>query len=133
MQPRRHENTKKILLSCFCVFVACFWWAALPRSAAAAPLAEKSFSLDSPAEVVATLHARCEGCDWGVAGREGAEIAIAVDGQYRAHVMLTRGDADAEYRVMLGRYAKGAHAIAVTGDPSAAAAGVKVVQVSRVD
>jgi hypothetical protein len=99
----------------------------------AAPLAEKSFSLDAPAEVVATLHARCEGCDWGAAGREGAAVTISVDGRYRAHVMLTRGEVDSEYRVLLGGYATGAHAIAVAADPSATAAGVKALHVSRVD
>jgi hypothetical protein len=103
------------------------------RQSAPPLLASQSFTVDGASEVVATLHASCEGCDWGVAGREGAEVMISVDGAYRVHVMLTRGDADAEYRVMLGRYAKGAHAIAVTADPSAAAAGVKAVHVSRVD
>src|SRR2546427_9989484 len=42
-----------------------FPYTTLFRSAAA-PLAEQSFSLDHTAEVVATLHARCDGCDWGV-------------------------------------------------------------------
>jgi len=97
------------------------------------PLAQQSFTLREPAEVVATLHARCEGCDWGVAGREAAAVTISVDGAYRTHVMLTRGDADSEYRVLLGRYARGGHAIAVAADSSASASRVKGVQVSRVE
>src|SRR2546422_1290670 len=101
--------------------------------AAAAPSAEQSFSLDHTAEVVATLHARCEGCEWGIEGREGAAVTIAVDGRYRVHVMLTRGGADSEYRVLLGRYGRGTHAIAVAFDPSATARGVAAVHVSRVD
>src|SRR3989442_12985958 len=101
--------------------------------AAAAPLAEQSFSLDHTAEVVATLHARCDGCDWGVEGREGAAVTIAVDGRYRAHVMLTRGEDDAEYRVLLGRYGRGKHTVTVASDPSASAPGVGAVHVSRVD
>src|SRR5215467_3955253 len=88
------------------------------------PLAHQSFTLREPAEVVATLHARCEGCDWGVAAREAAAVTISVDGAYRTHVMLTRGDADSEYRVLLGRYARGGHAIAVAADSSASASRV---------
>ena len=101
--------------------------------AVTAPLSETSFSLDQPAEVVATLHAGCERCDWGVAGREGAAVTIAVDGRYRANVMLTRGEDDAEYRVLLGRHARGAHTVTVGSDPSATAPGVGAVRVSRVD
>ena len=101
--------------------------------AAAAPLAEQSFTLDQPAEVVATLHAGCERCDWGVAGREAAAVTIAVDGRYRTHAMLTRGDKDSEYRVLLGRYPRGTHAIVVEADPSSTARGVGAVRVSRVD
>ncbi|HEV8346946.1 MAG TPA: hypothetical protein VGQ16_10250 [Vicinamibacterales bacterium] len=101
--------------------------------AAAGPLAEKTFTLDSAAEIVATLHAGCERCDWGVAGREAAAVTIAVDGRYRVHVMLTRGERDAEYRVLLGRYARGTHRVAVTSDPSATARDVGAVHVSRVD
>src|SRR6266850_7793260 len=101
--------------------------------AVTAPLSETSFSLDQPAEVVATLHAGCERCDWGVAGREGAAVAIAVDGRYRSHVMLTRGEGDAEYRVLLGRYGRGSHTISVTPDQSATARGVGTIHVSRVD
>ena len=100
--------------------------------AVAAPLSKTSFSLDQPAEVVATLHAGCERCDWGVAGREGAAVTIAVDGRYRANVMLTRGEDDAEYRVLLGRYARGSHTVTVGSDPSATAPGVGAVRVSRV-
>jgi hypothetical protein len=101
--------------------------------AAAAPLAEQSFPLDQPAEVVATLHASCERCDWGVAGREGAAVTIAVDGSYRAHVMLTRGSRDSEYRILLGHYGRGRHAVVVAADPAATARGVGAVRVSRVD
>src|SRR5262245_24156319 len=94
------------------------------------PLASQSFTVDGVSEIVATLHASCEGCDWGVAGREGAAVTIAVDGRYRQHVMLTRGEAESEYRVLLGRFTRGAHTITVAADSSATAAGVKTVHVS---
>src|ERR1700741_477770 len=72
----------------------------LPLLPVLPPLAEQSFTLDRPAEVVATLHAGCERSDWGVAGREGAAVTVAVDGSYRAHVMLTRGEQESEYRIL---------------------------------
>src|SRR5262245_16076164 len=72
------------------------------------PLASQSFTVDGASEIVATLHARCEGCDWGVTGREGAAVTVSVDGEYRLHVMLTRADTDSEYRVVLGRFTRGA-------------------------
>jgi len=97
------------------------------------PLASQSFTVDGSSEVVATLHAGCDGCDWGVAGREGAAVTISVDGRYREHVMLTRGEAESQYRVLLGRYPRGAHTITVAADSSATAPGVKAVHVSRVD
>ena len=101
--------------------------------AAAASLSETSFTLDHTAEVVATLHAGCERCDWGVAGREAAAVTVAVDGRYRAHVMLTRGEHDGEYRVLLGRYGRGTHTVTVAFDPSATAPGVGAVHISRVE
>jgi hypothetical protein len=39
-----------------------------------APLHESAFRLDQPAEVVATVTAGCQGCDWGVRGREAAVL-----------------------------------------------------------
>jgi len=107
--------------------------AAVFVAAAAAPLAEQSFAVDRVAEVVATVHAGCERCDWGVAGREGAAVRVAVDGRYRAHVMLTRGEADAEYRVLLGRYGRGTHVVTIASDPSASARDIGAVHISRVD
>ena len=101
--------------------------------AAAAPLVQQPFSLQQPAEVVATLHASCARCDWGVAGREGAGVAISVDGRYRTHVMLTQGEREGEYRVLLGRFARGTHTIAVASDPSATARGAGAVRIGRVD
>src|SRR5262245_16952579 len=100
---------------------------------AAAPIAEQSFRLEQPAEVVATLHAGCERCDWGIAGREAAAVTIAVDGSYRVHVMLTRGEDEAEYRVLLGRYGRGTHRVSVAADPSATAKDAGLVRVSRVE
>ena len=87
------------------------WSADLPEPSAQAgsaaqtraPLSEQSFTLDAPAEVVATIRAACARCDWGIVGREGAALRVAVDRRYRSHVMLTRGGEEADYRILLGR------------------------------
>jgi len=65
------------------------------------PLAETSFTLDAPAEAIATVRATCAGCDWSATGREGAAISIAVDGRYRSNVMLTQGNLESDARVLL--------------------------------
>src|SRR5436190_3312804 len=132
-KPRNHEKPFG-----FVIFVlSCLSWVAVAGAvvvvSAIAPLSETSFTLERAAEVVATLHAGCERCDWGVAGREGAAVAIAVDGRYRSHVMLTRGESDADYRVLLGRYGRGRHTIVATSDASSTARDVGTVRVSRVE
>jgi hypothetical protein len=99
----------------------------------ATPLAEKSFTLDAPAEVTATVRATCERCDWGVAGREGAALEIAVNGRYRSHLMLTRGREEADYRVLLGHYDRGAHNITIVLDGSKSAVDTGTVRVTGID
>jgi hypothetical protein len=83
--------------------------------------------------VIATIRATCARCDWGVRGREGAALEIAVDGQYRSHLMLTRGRDEADYRVLLGRSDRGPHSIAVTLDTSKSAGATGSVRVTGID
>jgi hypothetical protein len=106
---------------------------AVPGVPVATPLAEKSFTLDAPAEVSATVRAICERCDWGVAGREGAALEIAVNGRYRSHLMLTRGREEADYRVLLGHYDRGAHNITIVLDGSKSAGDTGTVRVTGID
>jgi hypothetical protein len=84
-------------------------------------LHEERFRLESPSEVVATLTAGCEGCDWGQAGREAAALTLSVDGKYSQHLLLARGAAPAEYRVALGGLAAGPHRLQVHLDRRASA------------
>jgi hypothetical protein len=87
------------------------------------PLHDTTFRLEQPAEVVATVTAGCEGCDWEARGREAAVLSLAVDGTYSQHVVLFRGE-EAGYRLLLGCLPAGEHRLALSLDtrrtPSAA-------------
>jgi hypothetical protein len=107
--------------------------AAVTAAAAAAPLVEKTFALDAPAEVVATIRATCARCDWGIRGREAAAIAIGVDGQYRSHLLLTRGREEGDYRILLGHYGHGSHTITLVVDASKSAPDTGTVRVAGID
>src|SRR5438128_1623726 len=95
-------------LSGVIVFVSL--WLRGAGGAAAPPLVTRSFTVSTPGEVVAVVHARCARCSWGETGREAAVLRLSVDGRYSQHLVLARGDAaDAEYPVMLGQYESGPH------------------------
>lgn len=99
-------------------------WLAGAFPAAAAdtrPLHEESFTLAAAGEVVAALRASCAGCDWGRRGREAAALELRVDGRYSQHVLLTRGETLADYRVALGPLAEGRHTLAIAFDNVASA------------
>src|SRR5512145_365495 len=63
---------------------------------------EHAFDVPETSEAVATITAGCARCDWGVSGREAAALKLSIDGEYSQHLLLVRGDAPAEYRVLLG-------------------------------
>lgn len=93
-------------------------------------LGEQTFVLGAPAEVTATLTASCAGCDWGKSGREAAVLELKIDGTYSQHLYLTRGAPATEYRVALGRLARGAHRLSVAFDAGASARGVRTASVA---
>ena len=99
-----------------------------------APLrVERDFTVAATSEVVATISASCERCDWGVEGREAALLEIKVDGRYSQHLALTRGGAAAEYAVMLGTLAPGTHRLSIARDEKRSAAGAGAAPILRVD
>jgi hypothetical protein len=100
---------------------------------AAGPLLhEERFRLEEPSEVVATLTAGCEGCDWGAPGREAAALELSVDGKYSQHLLLHRGEAPAEYRVSLGGLDAGPHRLEVRRDRHASARRTGKVTLERI-
>lgn len=93
---------------------------------------EVSFDLKQDAEVIASITASCEGCDWGRIGREAAVLRLEVDGKYSQHLFLTRGASASEYKVMLGPLAAGKHTLTLGRDTGAWLKAPKSVAVSRV-
>ena len=100
---------------------------------AAAALAQQTFVVERSSEAVATVRAACGRCDWGASGREAAALRVSVDERYRAHLMLTQGDRDADYQILLGRYSAGRHRVSVDVDPSQSAPQIGAVRVSSID
>lgn len=97
-----------------------------------AVLKQESFDLSENAEVIATLRAACDGCDWAHAGHEAAALRMEVDGRYSQHVFLTRGSKTSEYRVLLGSFPAGHHSLTLTRDPSASSPFATKASVSSV-
>jgi hypothetical protein len=91
-----------------------------------------SFEVAQDAEVVASLKAGCEGCDWGRAGREAAVLRLEVDDAYSQHLFLTRGAAAADYNVLLGPLGKGAHSLKISLDRRASARNIANAEVTDV-
>jgi hypothetical protein len=90
------------------------------------------FVLERDAEVVATIDATCERCDWGVKGREAVLLTLAVDDQYSQHVPLVRGSGPASYEVMLGSLRAGRHRLTLRRDAARSATDAGPAQVRRV-
>lgn len=88
----------------------------LTASSQAQSPASRDFTLDAPAEVVATLSARCASCDWAVTGREAVLLELLIDGAYSQHVALVRGNHDGKYRVLLGTLGPGPHHLTIRRD-----------------
>ena len=99
--------------------------------ATAASLHEEGFRLERGAEVVATVTASCERCDWGQAGREAVVVALVVDGVHSQHLILFRG-VTADYRVLLGPFGAGAHRLTLARDPEQSSPGAGGAQIERV-
>src|SRR5262249_19944468 len=92
-----------------------------------------AFTLEGDAEVVASITAGCARCDWGVAGREAAALTLSVDDTYSQHLLLTRGERPATYRVMLGFLRAGAHHLQIERDAKRSAAGAGAVTFASID
>jgi hypothetical protein len=92
-------------------------------TAAPADTYEQAFELATAAEVVATVHAGCGACAWGVEGREAAVLRLSIDGAYSQHLMLARGEQPAEYHVTLGTLAAGRHRLSIERDSALSAKG----------
>src|SRR5262245_3061949 len=91
------------------------------------------FTLTSNSEVVATITASCDRCDWAVAGREAAVLPLSVDDRYSQHLVLPRGVEAGEYRVLLGTLTAGAHRLSIARDAVRSAAGAGEAHIQGVE
>lgn len=91
------------------------------------------FSLAAAGEAVATITAGCERCDWATSGREGVLARVSIDGGYSQHLLLSRGEAPAPYRILLGPLAAGEHRLTVERDDARSARMAGALKVERVD
>lgn len=104
----------------------------LPGIAHGQVLMEHPFSLPGDAEAVATVTAGCRRCDWGMAGREAVALKLSVDGSYSQHVLLTRGEEPAAYRVLLGALGAGRHRLTIERDEALSAKNAGEVRIAAV-
>jgi len=116
-------RTRGFLCILTCVFFVPF------VSFAEIALSETTLRLDAPAEVIATIRAACQRCEWGAAGREGASLEVKVDAEYHSHLMLVRGREEAAYRILLGHVDRGQHRVTVAVDRAKSPAGIGSVRV----
>jgi hypothetical protein len=94
---------------------------------------DQAFTVPAAGEAVATLHASCERCDWGVEGREAVAVRILVDGRYSQHLLLARGAENADYHVTLGPVPAGEHRLRIEADPALSSSSAGPAAVSKVD
>ena len=83
----------------------------------------RGFVAAAAGEAIATVRAGCAGCAWGETGREAAALRVFVDGRYSQHLLLSRGETVADYRITLGAVAPGRHRLTIDRDPTMSAVG----------
>lgn len=94
---------------------------AVPGTVQGQVLLEHRFTIRASGEALAAITAGCGGCSWGAAGREAVALKLLLDGSYSQHVLLTQGEASAEYRVLLGALSAGMHQLTIERDISRSA------------
>src|SRR5712691_11073689 len=76
--------------------------ALMPMAPAARDHYGRGFVAAAAGEAIATVRAGCAGCAWGETGREAAAFRVFVDGKYSQHLLLSRGEWVADYRIAIG-------------------------------
>jgi len=99
---------------------------------AGAPLVAQDIVVTEAGEVVVALRASAPGTSWARQGAEAATVSIHVDGQYKADLVLFRGETPFTYETLLGGLSKGQHRLAVYREAGKSAAQAKEVRVDEV-
>jgi hypothetical protein len=92
------------------------------------------FESRGPAEAVVRLTVQCDRCQWDVAGREGATLALTVDTRKPIHLPIVRSGS-AEYVVLLGAVEAGSHTLRIEVNPDLTAPALRaagVVEIANV-
>src|SRR5712691_2483215 len=97
--------------------------ALMPMAPAARDHYGRGFVAAAAGEAIATVRAGCTGCAWGETRREAAALRVFVDGKYSQHLLLSRGESVADYRITLGAVAAGRHRLTIDRDSSLSAIG----------
>jgi hypothetical protein len=103
-------------------------------------LRQQTFTLETPAELVANITVRCDRCSWDVAGREAVALQLNLDAGPAIILPLTRSGR-ADYRVLLGSAAPGTHTLHIDQRENLTArelrgrdsAVVELISVDRID
>ena len=106
---------------------------AWPAPAARQDHVVRAFQAAAEGEAFATVRAGCALCDWGETGREAVALRVSLDRKYSQHLMLVRGNIQAEYRIALGRVTKGVHRLEIDRDPALTAGGAGAATVDVPD
>ncbi|MEO6212455.1 MAG: hypothetical protein ABIP65_02395 [Vicinamibacterales bacterium] len=112
-------------------WVVVVWMLTTPAQGGVA--GEHRFTVPLTGEAVATITAGCGACDWGLAGHEAVVARVSVDGAYSQHLLFTRGESAAPYRIMLGRLTAGEHRLTIERDPERSSRSAGVLNVQSVE
>ena len=86
--------------------------------------AQTAFRAAREAEAVARITVRCDRCAWDIPGREAVMLRVTLDGRYIQHLPVSR-NGSADYAVLIGAVAPGAHTVTIDEDVELTAGGVR--------
>ena len=92
-------------------------------------LLEKSFRVETEAEVLLDLRASAPHTSWGEAGSEAAVATVFVDGQYNQDIFLFAGERAFAYQVLLGHFQPGEHTLRVDFNRKRSAAKATAIEI----
>ena len=82
-------------------------------SSFAQTLLERTFPINAEAEVLLDLTASAPRTSWVKSGSEAAVATVFVDGQYNQDIILFAGERSFTYRILLGHFKLGEHALRI--------------------